>query len=65
MTYDLNELRELLARAKAAGKYTAAARITWAIDKLEEGDDERIRPPECPPSCTGDPWPWCCGGVPT
>ena len=60
----LEELEECLARAIAYGKMTAAARIRYAIEQLEDSDADKTPRPDCPPSCTGDPWPWCCGGVP-
>lgn len=58
------DLEALRAKAKAAGKWTALARVDHLIERLEASEEERIAPPKCPPSCTGDPWPWCCGGVP-
>lgn len=65
MEYALTELHELLGRAKMAGKEQAKQEIEQAILELvREGEGRLWTAPECPPNCTGDLWPWCCGGVP-
>lgn len=60
----MRDLLLLRTRAKAGEKLTALARIDWLMVKLDDSDADKIPRPDCPPSCTGDPWPWCCGGVP-
>lgn len=62
--WTMEDLRKVLELAKLAEKYTARARIELLMHQLEDSEEDRIKAPDCPPTCTGDPWPWCCGGVP-